>query len=222
VREGARVVVAARGEESLREAEAALAALAGSAERVHAVLLDVVADPEALVEAAVERFGALHVLVPNAGGPAPGSALQPSDDDYRAAVEANCMASIRMARAAVPHMREAGWGRICFVASMTVKAPAPFMALSNTARAALAAFAKTLSWEVAADGITVNLALPGTHDTDRIRELGGRFEPSGIPVGRFGSPADFGEIVTFLCSEQASFVTGTNLLVDGGAYGGLV
>jgi 3-oxoacyl-[acyl-carrier protein] reductase len=222
-REGCRVVLCARGGEALREAAAEVADAAGGAERVHAVELDVVGEPERLVSEALEHFGALHILVANAGGPPLGGALDPDDDAYRAAFEANAMASIRMARAAVPPMRDAGWGRICCIASMTVKAPAPYLALSNTARAALAAFAKTLAGEVARDGITVNLALPGTHDTERIRELGGgRFDASGIPVGRLGRAEDFGDAVAFLCSEPASFVTGTSLLVDGGAYPGLL
>ncbi|HVM39475.1 MAG TPA: SDR family oxidoreductase [Acidimicrobiia bacterium] len=222
-RDGAHVVICARGEEHLAKARSEVAAAAGDDTRVHALRLDVVAEPEALVAATVERFGALHVLVANAGGPPPGNALDHDDEAYRAAIDANCMASIRMARAAVEPMRAAGWGRICFIASMTVKSPAPGMALSNTARAALAAFSKTLAGEVARDGITVNLALPGTHDTERIRELGGgRFTADSIPVGRLGRPEDFGDVVAFLCSEPASFVTGTSVLVDGGAFQGLL
>lgn len=221
-REGARVAICGRNEDRLAAAEADLAAVAGGPERVLALALDVVAEPERFVEATAEHFGALHVLVANAGGPPPGGALEVDDDAYRRAFEANCMASIRMARAAVPHMRRAGWGRICFIASMTVKHPAPALALSNAARSALAAFAKTLAGEVARDGITVNLALPGTHDTERVRELGGRLDPASVPVGRLGRPEDFGDVVAFLCSEPASFVTGTGLLVDGGAYPGLL
>lgn len=219
-REGAKVVICARGGDDLEVARAEVAEAAGGDDRVAAVVLDVVAEPERLVETAVERFGALHVLVANAGGPPPGGALAHGADAYRQAVEDNCIASIRMAEAAVPHMREAGWGRICFVASMTVKAPSPALALSNTARAGLAAFAKTLAGEVAADGITVTMALPGIHDTDRTRRL--RLDSTGIPVGRLGRPADFGDSVAFLCSEPANYVTGTQLLIDGGQFPGLL
>lgn len=219
-REGAKVVICARGEDDLEAARVEVAGAAGGDDRVAAVVLDVVAEPERLVETAVERFGALHVLVANAGGPPPGGALAHGADAYREAVEGNCIASIRMAEAAVPHMREAGWGRICFVASMTVKAPSPALALSNTARAGVAAFAKTLAGEVAADGITVTMALPGLHDTDRVRRL--RLDSTGIPVGRLGRPEDFGDSVAFLCSEPANYVTGTQLLIDGGQYPGLL
>lgn len=222
-REGCKVVICARGEEGLAEAERTLAADAGAVDRVHALVLDVVAEPERLVEEAAARFGRLDILVANAGGPPAGGALDHDADAYREAIEANCVASIRMAQAAVPHMREQGWGRICFIASMSVKHPVPFLALSNTARSALAAFSKTLATEVAAEGVTVNLALPGTHDTDRIRELGGGAAmASEIPVGRLGSPSDFGDVVAFLCSQPANFVTGTALLVDGGRYPGLL
>ncbi|MBI2169016.1 MAG: SDR family oxidoreductase [Actinobacteria bacterium] len=221
-REGCRVAICARNEEALRATEAEVVEVAGGAERVLALGLDVVAEPERFVEAAVEHFDGLDILVANAGGPPQGGALAPDADAYRAAVEANCIASIRMAQVAVGPMREAGWGRICFIASSSVKQPVPFLALSNTARAGLAAFAKTLASEVAGDGITVNLALPGTHDTDRIRELGaGDALAQGIPAGHLGRPEDFGDVVAFLCSEPAKFVTGTSILVDGGRYPGL-
>lgn len=222
-REGCRVAICARSEDALRATEAELAEAAGGDDRVLALHLDVVAEPEAFVDAAADRFGALHVLVPNAGGPPQGGALDFDAKSYREAIEANCVASIRMAQAAVPHMREAGWGRICFIASSSVKQPVPFLALSNTARSALVAFAKTLATEVGPDGITVNTVLPGTHDTDRIRELGGAGAlAQGIPVGHLGRPEDFGDVVAFLCSEQANFVTGTTVLIDGGRYPGLL
>jgi len=222
-REGCRVAICARGAEALAATAAELAEIAGGQDRVLALQLDVVAEPERFVETVAERFGGLHIIVPNAGGPPQGGALDLDADAFRAAVEANCVASIRMAQAAVPHMREAGWGRICFITSSSVKHPVPSLALSNTARSALVAFAKTMASEVAPDGITVNAVLPGTHDTDRIRELGGGPAfTAGIPVGRLGRPEDFGDIVAFLCSEPANFVTGTTVLVDGGRYPGLL
>lgn len=224
-RDGARVAICGRRESALEEAVEQLTEITGDSDRVHAVNLDAVADPEGFVEATVGHFGALDIAVPNAGGPPPGRALDHDADAYRDAIEANCVASIRMAQAAVPHMREAGWGRICFIASITIKDPAPLLALSNTARAGLAAFAKTLAGEVAADGINVTMALPGTHDTDRIRELGADAMDemaAGVPVGRIGDPADFGSVVAFLCSEPANYVTGTTVAVDGGRFSGLL
>lgn len=224
VRDGAKIAICGRRQDVLQDARDELAEIAGDTDRVHALNIDAVADPEGFVDGTVERFGALHIVVPNAGGPPAGGALDHDADAYREAIEANCVASIRMAQAAVPHMRDAGWGRICFISSITIKDPAPFLALSNTARAGLAAFAKTLATEVASDGITVTMALPGTHDTDRIRELGAEAVDTmatGVPVGRIGDPADFGSVVAFLCSEPANYVTGTMVAVDGGRFSGL-
>jgi 3-oxoacyl-[acyl-carrier protein] reductase len=210
--EGAKVVLSARDQAALSEAAAAMPgeALALPAD---------VTDPETpaqLVEAAVERFGGLHVLVANAGGPPPGRALEVTDDELQAALNANLLASVRLVRAAVPHMRAAGWGRICLITSISVKQPIPTLALSNTARAGLWAWAKTAAADLAGDGITLNLACPGTHATERLRQMGG---PDGGPVG---DPADFGKVVCFLCSDPARFVSGAALQVDGAATLGLL
>ncbi|HET6751421.1 MAG TPA: SDR family oxidoreductase [Actinomycetes bacterium] len=210
--EGAKVVLSARDQATLSEAAAAMPgeALALPAD---------VTDPETpaqLVDAAVERFGGLHVLVANAGGPPPGRALEVTDDELQAALNANLLASVRLVRAAIPHMRAAGWGRICLITSISVKQPIPTLALSNTARAGLWAWAKTAAADLAGDGITLNLACPGTHATERLRQTGG----SG--GGRVGDPADFGKVVCFLCSDPARFVSGAALQVDGAATLGLL
>jgi 3-oxoacyl-[acyl-carrier protein] reductase len=208
--EGARVVICARGDEALR---AAADAMPGE---VLAITADVTdrETPQRLADAALERFGALDILVANSGGPPPGRALDHDDDAYESALNANLMTSIRLVRAAVPHMRAAGWGRICLLASFTVKQPVPTLALSNTARTGLWAWAKTAAGDLFPDGITVNLACPGSHATDRAIVLGMK--------GPMGDPADFGRVVAFLCSEPARFVTGAALQVDGGAVAGLL
>jgi 3-oxoacyl-[acyl-carrier protein] reductase len=113
-------------------------------------------------------------------------------------------------------MRAAGWGRICLITSISVKQPIPTLALSNTARTGLWAWAKTAAADLADDGITLNLACPGTHATERMRQLG------GLGDGRVGDPADFGKVVCFLCSDQARFVSGAALQVDGAATVGLL
>lgn len=208
--EGARVVISARAEDALR---AAAASMSGE---VLAIPADVTRPetPGQLVAAAIERFGALDILVANAGGPPPGRALDHDDVAYEAAINANLLTSIRLVRAAVPHMRAARWGRICLMTSYTVKQPSPTLALSNTARTGLWAWAKTAARDLFPDGITLNLACPGTHATDRARSLG--------LTGPMGDPADFGRVVAFLCSEPANFVTGVALQVDGGAVVGLL
>jgi 3-oxoacyl-[acyl-carrier protein] reductase len=126
------------------------------------------------------------------------------------------LTSVRLVRSAVPYMRNNGWGRVCCITSYTVKQPIPTLALSNTARTALWAWAKTAAIDLFPDGITLNLALPGHHATDRMKQLGGG-DTSGM-----GDPGDFGKVVAFLCSEPAKFVTGTALQVDGGATTGLL
>jgi 3-oxoacyl-[acyl-carrier protein] reductase len=209
-REGASVVLNARGIDLLREAEAEMP---GDALAV----ADDVTDPEAperLVRAAVERFGRLDILVANAGGPPAGRALEVDDEALRAALNANLLTSIRLVRAAVPHMRSGGWGRIVLITSRSVKQPMPDLALSNTARTGLWAWAKTAAQDLARDAITLNLACPGTHATERARSLG--------LSGRLGEPADFGDVVAFLCSDQASFITASAVQVDGGEITGLL
>jgi len=210
VDEGASVAINSRDPERLR---AAAAELGGEVVALPADVTDPDA-PRRLVEATVERFGALHVVVGNAGGPPKGRALDLDDDTLLGAIEANLLTSIRLVRAAVPHMREAGWGRICLIASSSVKQPIPDLATSNTARAGLWGWAKTAAQDLIGDGITLNLACPGLHATDRVKELD--FS------GRLGDPADFGLVVAFLCSQHAGFLSGVALQVDGASTLGLL
>jgi 3-oxoacyl-[acyl-carrier protein] reductase len=170
--------------------------------------------PPRLVADTVARFGALHVVVGNAGGPPKARAIDVDDETLRDAIEANLLSSIRLVRAAVPHLRAAGWGRICLIASSTVKQPIPELATSNTARAGLWGWAKTAAQELVDDGITLNVACPGLHRTDRVVDTGF--------TGRMGDPADFGRVVAFLCSEPAGFVSGAAVSVDGASTLGLL
>jgi 3-oxoacyl-[acyl-carrier protein] reductase len=171
------------------------------------------ATPERLVDDTVARLGGLDILIANAPGPPPARALEVSDEVLRGAIEANLLTSIRLARASVPHMRRAGWGRIVLCASWGIKQPIPTLAASNVARTGLWAWAKTAAADLRDDGITVNVLAPGLHDTDRARELGA--------TGRMGDPADFGRIAAFLCSSSTGFLTGAALQVDGAATLGL-
>jgi 3-oxoacyl-[acyl-carrier protein] reductase len=212
--EGAAVVITARREESLREAENAIRSSGGE---VHAIVADVTepVSPARLVDEAVARYGRLDILVANAGGPPPARALDVDDAQIEAAVNNNLTTSVRLVRAAVPHMRRERWGRICCITSYSIKQPIPTLALSNLARTGLWAWTKTAAADLFAEGITLNLACPGPHATDRMRELGG--DPATM-----GDPADFGRAVAFLCSEPAGFISGAALNVDGAAVVGLL
>ena len=208
--EGVRVLLSSHNEENLAQARASLRALGADVE----TRADDITDPDAprrLVEATVEAFGSIDIVIPNAGGPPPGRALDLDDAALVAALNANLLASVRLTREALPFMRVAGWGRICCITSYSVVQPVPTLALSNTARVGLWAWAKTAAHDLASEGsgITLNLICPGPHATDRMRELGG----SGV----MGDPADFGKIVAFLCSQQSRFVNGAAVVVDGGA-----
>jgi 3-oxoacyl-[acyl-carrier protein] reductase len=208
--EGARLVICARSEGSLHDTEEALAAQGADVLALAADITDPTA-PDRLIGAAVERFGRLDIVVANAGGPPPGNALELDDDAIRAAVEANLLSSVRLVRGALPYMRAEGWGRLCCISSYSVVQPIPGLALSNTARSGLRAWAKTAAADLAAEDvrITLNLVCPGPHATDRMRQLGG--------TGPMGDPADFGRVVAFVCSVHAGFVNGATIVVDGGA-----
>ena len=208
--EGVRVMVSSRNRDALVEMQSSLRAEGAEVEICEADITDPEA-PARLVAATVEAFGAVDIVIANAGGPPPGRALEVDDAMLTAALNANLLSSVRLTRAAVPIMRHAGWGRICCITSYSVVQPVPGLALSNTARAGLWAWVKTAAQDLAGEqsGITVNLLCPGPHATDRMKELGG--------AGVMGDPKDFGRIAAFLCSEPAGFVNGAALVVDGGA-----
>ncbi|MEK6443897.1 SDR family oxidoreductase [Pseudonocardia sp. T1-2H] len=182
---------------------------------------------EGFVRDAAEVMGGVDILVVNGPGPAPGTALETPASAYPAALDRSLLAVVRMCLAAVPGMREQGWGRIVAITSLGVRQPYPNLALSNIGRAGATGFLRTLSREIAADGVTVNSVQPGLHETDRVRTVYSDHDAreavlATIPAHRLGDPADFGEIVAFLCSEQASYLTGAAIPVDGGAYQGLL
>ncbi|MBI3792012.1 MAG: SDR family oxidoreductase [Gemmatimonadetes bacterium] len=235
-REGATVVIAARTAATLAATRDAIAA--DTRARVIAIPTDVGKDGavEQLVSAARAQAGAIDIVVANAGGPPSTTFATSTEAQYRAAIEQNLLASIRLAHATVPAMQARKWGRVIFLTSMAAKMPLPGLMLSNTARAGLLGFAKTLANEVAKDNVLVNTVLPGHFDTDRARELATmRAERLGvpvetllaerqatIPVGRSGRAEEMADVVAFLASERASFVTGVALQVDGGQVSSLL
>lgn len=223
--EGAHVVVVGRRAELVEELASALPSATG----VVADLQDADA-PARIVAAARDEFGRVDVLVLNGGGPKPGPALDLAVDDVRTATELLLVPHVAMVREVLPGMREAGWGRIIAIGASAVQEPSQMLAASSVGRAALAGYLKTLALDVARDGVTVNMVLPGRVDTDRVASLDGfNAERTGstpeavreasegeIPAGRYGRPAEFGAVVTFLAGEPASYVTGEQVRCDGG------
>jgi 3-oxoacyl-[acyl-carrier protein] reductase len=176
-------------------------------------------------QAALDALGGIDILVANAGGPPPGDFASTSLDAYQQAIDLNLLSTVAMCRAVVPLMQQRQWGRVVAITSLGVRQPIKNLIASVTARAGVTGFLKSLALEVAADRVTVNSVQPGLHDTDRLRSLHGA-DLSGVatdvPLGVVGDAADFGSVVTFLCSEQAGYITGVALPVDGGSHRGLL
>jgi 3-oxoacyl-[acyl-carrier protein] reductase len=216
-REGARVAIASRSRERLEEAAAEIGAAAtpfvadaSDLERLAALPSEVAAS-----------LGPVEVLVLNTGGPPFGGALEHGLDEWEQAYRSLVLAPRVLSEAVVPGMRERGWGRIVNVGSTSTREPIPGLNLSNTHRMAAVGFLKTLSREVAADGITVNTVATGRFATERLFEFGSREEvekaaSADVPAGRLGQPEEYGDLVAFLCSERAAYLTGGVIPLDGG------
>jgi len=228
--EGASLILCARGADALnkvaeqieRESGVTVVAVAGDVAKAE--------DVRRIVAAGLERFGRIDVLVTNAGGPPAGKFESLSQADWDAAISLTLNSVLELARAVLPGMKERRWGRILNVTSIAVKQPVDNLILSNSLRAAVTGFARTLANEVAPYGITVNNILPGYTRTDRVEELArslaasegiseaearSRWEAQ-IPMGRLGEPREFAALTAFLASERASYITGTSITVDGG------
>lgn len=222
--EGAAVAICGRDPERLRAAGTAITSAGGD---VVAIPADV-GTPDGAARfvdlAARELGGEVEILVPNAGGPPPGTFATTELEDYRAALELNLLSTVAMCRAAVPAMRSAGWGRVVAVTSVGARQPIGSLMASTVARTGVTGFLKVLAVEVAADGVTVNSVQPGVHATDRLARLDPEARAAlraDVPAGRLGNPDDFGATVAFLCSQQAGFITGAAVPIDGGAARGL-
>lgn len=229
-REGADVVIASRNADHLRRAKADIKSASGR--EALTVVADVGSQEQIAhaVRAAAEWKGRLDVLVANAGGPPGGGFEQFEDEAWEAAFRQNLLSVVRLIREAIPHMRKAGGGRIVNLTSISVKQPIADLILSNVFRAGVYALTKSLSAELAADGILVNTVGPGRIETDRIVELDRLIaERSGeseeqirqrfirqIPLGRYGTPEEFAKTVVYLGSFANTYVTGQAVLVDGG------
>jgi 3-oxoacyl-[acyl-carrier protein] reductase len=218
--EGARVAICGRDAQRIGDAAARIGM--GTV----GLMADVATEEGAtrFVREAEAALGPIDILVPNAGGPPPGNFASTEIAAYLRAIDLNLISTIALCRAAVPGMRQRRFGRVVAITSHAVRQPSPFLAASVTARAGVTGFLKVLAREVAADGVTVNSLQPGAHATDRLKGLGVSLEQIAktIPVGFVGSAEDFGKLAAVVCSDFARFMTGTTVLIDGGAYDGLI
>ena len=227
--EGVSLVINARGREALTQTAWEIADRHGV--EVMPVAGDITTE-EGRAKVLDALGGQADILVTNAGGPPPGSWTDWTRDDFIRAFDGNLLSAVALMQALVPGMVERGWGRVVNITSASVRTPIPELGLSNTARTGLTGFVAGMSRQVAGKGVCVNNLLPGLHATDRMVQLdtamaertGGSFDEArakrkaAIPAGTYGEAADFGAACAFLCSQQARFIVGQNLLLDGGSF----
>jgi len=227
-REGARLAAVSRSPDRIEHAAAEIRAATGADARPFTADMD---DPDslpALVQEVREALGPVEILVVNTGGPPPGDPLSFSRDQWEAAYRSLVLAPMALIGSAVPDMRARRWGRIVNVTSTSVKEPIPGLMLSNVHRPGAVGAFKTLSRELGRDGILMNSVAPGRIATERIAsmtgtplaELRAQDQPE-IPLGRLGEPHELGDVIAFLCSERASYVSGVSVMVDGGLTRGV-
>ncbi|MBX9601058.1 MAG: SDR family oxidoreductase [Bryobacteraceae bacterium] len=228
-REGVKVAICARGKSALEAAEREIREAGGD---VFAETCDVTREDQVAgwIAAVQDRFGGIDICVANAGGPPAKLFEATTVQDWRSAVDLNLMSTVYLARAVLPGMKARGWGRFLAITSISVKEPIGNLVLSNAVRSAVSALLKTLSDEYAPHGVNVNNVCPGYTATDRLQELSSVLAKSAgvsvaeiekrwterIPARRLGTPEEFANLVVFLASERAAYITGASIAVDGG------
>jgi 3-oxoacyl-[acyl-carrier protein] reductase len=236
-REGAAVAICSRDQARVEAAAQRIRKDIPNA-NVRAMVADLSSESSCtrFIDETAVAFGRLDIVVTNSGGPTPGAFDQVTLQDVRRGVDTTLMSSIALMTAAVPHLRRNHWGRIVNILSVTVKQPKTSLLVSNTMRPGILGFAKSISMELAKDGITVNNVAPGYTKTERLDELSEHLSATQkrsqedilaewertIPAGRLGRAEELAAVVAFLCSERASFVTGVTIQVDGGQVSSLL
>ena len=230
-REGCNLVICSRDQAKIDKAAESIRSATGA--KVKALAADVSSASEArrLVDTAVSEYGGLEIVVHNAGGPPAGETLAMTEEQWQKAFEQNLLSFTRIVSAAAPEMKKAGYGRILTIASSSIKQPIPNLSLSNAFRAGVWGIAKTLSRELAPQGILINVIAPGRIDTERIAELDQanatkagkpvedirKASVATIPLGRLGRPEELANLVVFLASAAGSYISGQAIMVDGAA-----
>ena len=234
--EGCRVAICSRHQKQAAQAAAEISGQTGAQVLGFSADMSRAEEITGLVASVRSDLGDPEILVTNAGGPAPGTFATTPLDQYEKGINLNLMSAVRLIHAVVPAMQKKGWGRIIAITSTSVKQPIDTLLLSNTARTGLTGFLKTVSTELAPDGITVNSILPGIHKTDRIVQLAEHQAKQenrpaediikemmdANPTKTLGDPGDFGAMAAFLAGAQAGYITGQAILIDGGNFPGLM
>ena len=234
-REGAKISICARGKAALDEAAKMVRQQTGT--EVLAIPADMskADDIQRFVNETAQHFGRLDIIVNNAGGPPPGEFMKFTDEDWINAFGLSFMSTMRMTREAVPHMRKVGGGRVINITSYSVKEPIVGLVLSNAIRSGVIGLAKTLSRELAKDNILINNVCPGRIDTERAQKLNkaradrlnrpladiNKEMAEEVPLGRYGTAEETADLIVFLGSERASYITGTTIQIDGGLVRGI-
>lgn len=234
-REGAKVSICARGEAALNETAEMIRKETGAEVLPMVADMTKAEDIQRFVSKTAEHFGRLDIVVNNAGGPPPGEFMKFTDEDWDNAFRLSFMSTMRMTRESVPHMRKVGGGRVINITSYSVKEPIAGLVLSNAIRSGVIGMAKTLSRELAKDNILINNICPGRIDTERAQKLNkaraerlkrpveeiNREMAAEVPLGRYGTAEETADLIVFLGSERASYITGTTIQIDGGLVRGI-
>jgi 3-oxoacyl-[acyl-carrier protein] reductase len=234
-REGAKISICARGEGPLNEAAAMIRKETGGEVLSMVADMSKAEDIKRFIGSSTQHFGRLDIVVNNAGGPPPGEFMKFTDEDWNNAYNLSFMSTMRMTREAVPHMRKVGGGRVINITSYAVKEPITGLVLSNAVRSAVIGLAKTLSRELGPDNILINNVCPGRIDTDRAQKLNkaradrvkrpveeiNKEMAAEVPLGRYGTAEETADLIVFLGSDRASYITGTTIQIDGGLVRGI-